>query len=40
VAVLLCWPEQNRGGERREREGRAGIQIKFSQNFEQKLEKL
>jgi hypothetical protein len=30
VVVLLCWPEQNRGGEREEREGRIGIQIKFS----------
>jgi hypothetical protein len=32
---------QNRGGERREggREKSTGIQIKFSQNFELKLEK-
>jgi hypothetical protein len=51
MAVLLCRLEQSRGGERREREGegekreggrekRARIQIKFSPNFEQKLEKL
>jgi hypothetical protein len=42
VSVLLCRLEQSRGGEKREggREKRVGIQIKFSQNFEHKLEKL